>query len=81
MTRDEVTEAVLQIVSDQFGVDQSEIGMGTQFINDLSADSLDAVELTMEMEDEFAIGIPDGDVEKIVTVDDAISYIVRRVSG
>jgi acyl carrier protein len=53
----------------------SEITASTSFINDLGADSLDAAELVMELEEEFDIVIPDEDAEKIKTVGDAIHYI------
>jgi acyl carrier protein len=50
----------------------------TSFINDLSADSLDLVELVMELEDEFGLSIPDEEAEKIQTISDAIKYIETK---
>ncbi len=67
---------VIEIVSEQMGVDKSEITRETSFINDLNADSLDTVELVMEFEDEFDMSIPDEEAEKIQTVGAAIDYIV-----
>ena len=72
---DETEQKVIEIVSEQMGVDKSEITRETHFINDLNADSLDTVELVMEFEDEFDLNIPDEDAEKIQTVGDAIKYI------
>ena len=72
---DETDTKVIEIVSEQMGVDKSEITRETHFINDLNADSLDTVELVMEFEDEFDLNIPDEDAEKIQTVGDAIKYI------
>ena len=68
---------VIEIISEQMGVDKSEITRETSFINDLNADSLDTVELVMEFEDEFNTSIPDEDAEKIQTVGAAIDYIVN----
>ena len=66
---------VIEIDSEQMGVDKSEITRETHFINDLNADSLDTVELVMEFEDEFELSIPDEEAEKIQTVGQAIDYI------
>ena len=75
---DETDTKVIEIVSEQMGVDKSEITRETSFINDLGADSLDTVELVMEFEDEFEISIPDEDAEKIQTVGNAIDYIASK---
>ncbi|MCG3181639.1 MAG: Acyl carrier protein [Phycisphaerae bacterium] len=72
---DELEAKVIEIVSDQMGVDKGEITRDTSFVNDLNADSLDTVELVMEFEDEFEISIPDEEAEKIQTVGQAIDYI------
>ena len=68
---------VIEIISEQMGVDKSEITRETSFINDLNADSLDTVELVMEFEDEFDMSIPDEEAEKIQTVGAAIDYVVN----
>ena len=72
---DETDTKVIEIVSEQMGVDKSEITRETHFINDLNADSLDTVELVMEFEDEFETSIPDEQAEKIKTVGEAIDFI------
>ena len=72
-----VESKVIEIVSEQMGVEKSEITRETSFINDLNADSLDTVELVMEFEDEFDMSIPDEEAEKIQTVGAAIDYIVE----
>lgn len=77
MDRQEVLEKVTEIVSEQMGVDASEISEETSFINDLNADSLDTVELVMEFEDAFDMSIPDEEAEKIQTVGAAVDYIVK----
>jgi acyl carrier protein len=71
-----IENKVIEIISEQMGVDKSEITKDTSFINDLNADSLDTVELVMEFEDEFDMSIPDEEAEKIQTVGAAIDYIV-----
>ena len=70
-----IEEKVVEIISEQMGVDKSEVTRETSFINDLNADSLDTVELVMEFEDEFDMSIPDEEAEKIQTVGAAIDYI------
>lgn len=72
-----IESKVVEIVSEQMGVDKAEITRETSFINDLNADSLDTVELVMEFEDEFDMSIPDEEAEKIQTVGAAIDYIVN----
>ena len=78
-----IENKVIEIISEQMGVDKSEISRDTSFINDLNADSLDTVELVMEFEDEFDMSIPDEEAEKIQTVGAAIDYIanIARTKG
>jgi len=76
----EVESKVIEIVSEQMGVDKAEISRETSFINDLNADSLDTVELVMEFEDAFDMNIPDEEAEKIQTVGQAIDHIVEYVN-
>ena len=63
------------MIAQQFGKSADEIELEMSFIDDLGADSLDLVELVMSIEDEFGIEILDEDVEKIITVQDAIDFI------
>lgn len=76
-----VFERVKKVVVEQLGVDEKEVIPGARFVDDLGADSLDLVELVMAFEEEFSspsnkIEIPDEDAEKIVTVQNAVEYIV-----
>ena len=81
MVSDHDIEAkVIQIVSEQMSVDKSEISRQTAFVADLNADSLDTVELVMELEDEFDMTIPDEEAEKLKTVGEAIDYIKKQLS-
>jgi acyl carrier protein len=77
----EIAEKVIQIVSEQMSVDKGEISRDTSFVNDLNADSLDTVELVMELEDEFDLSIPDDEAEKLGTVGEAIDYIKNHLEG
>ncbi|ARN56381.1 acyl carrier protein [Sedimentisphaera salicampi] len=77
MERQEVFEKVVEIVSEQMGVDPESITEETSFINDLNADSLDTVELVMEFEDAFDTSIPEEEAEKIQTVSAAVDYILK----
>ena len=71
----ETTTKVKAIIIDKLGVDASEATNEASFTNDLGADSLDTVELIMELEKEFDIQIPDDEAEKIATVGDAIKFV------
>lgn len=73
-----VEEKVKEIISKQLGVDAEKVTPGSSFIDDLGADSLDTVELVMALEEAFNIEIPDEDAEKIIKVQDAITYINEK---
>jgi acyl carrier protein len=75
----DITSRVQAIIVDKLGVDESEVKPEATFTNDLGADSLDTVELIMELEKEFNITIPDDQAEKIVTVSDAVAYVEANV--
>ncbi|MBQ2511564.1 MAG: acyl carrier protein [Bacteroidales bacterium] len=71
----EIATRVKSIITDKLGVEESQVTPEASFTNDLGADSLDTVELIMELEKEFDLSIPDEEAEKIVTVGDAINFI------
>lgn len=75
---DEIAKKVVAIVVDKLGVEESQVTPEANFTSDLGADSLDTVELIMELEKEFNLSIPDDEAQKIATVGDAISYIERN---
>ncbi len=77
----EIEAKVMQIVSEQMSVDKNEISRNTSFVNDLNADSLDTVELVMELEDEFELTIPDEEAEKLKTVGEAIDYVRKHLEN
>ena len=78
MSEQEVLDKVIQLISERFSVDVLKITKDTTFQEDLGADSLDVVELVMELEDTFGIQISDEDAEQIVTIGDAVNYIVSQ---
>ena len=75
-----VLERVTKVIVDRLGVDESEVKLEASFREDLGADSLDVVELVMELEDEFDMEISDEDAENISTVGNAVSYIESKQS-
>lgn len=75
----DIEARVKKIVVEQLGVKEDEVTTEASFVDDLGADSLDTVELVMALEEEFETEIPDEDAEKIVTINDAVSYIVGRM--
>lgn len=75
----EVMERVTKIIVDRLGVEESKVTPEATFKDDLGADSLDVVELVMELEDEFDLQFSDEDAEKIVTVGDAVDYIKSQL--
>ena len=74
-TVSELADQVMAIVSEKLSVDREKVTLETSFIGDLGADSLDMVELLMNLEDSFKMTIPDEDAEQIKTVGDAVKYI------
>lgn len=71
-------DRVKKVVVDQLNVDSEEVTPEASFVEDLRADSLDMVELSMAFEEEFQVDIPDEDAEKIKTVQDAVAYIDEK---
>ena len=68
-------DKIKDIIMEQLQVDEADIAMDTNLMKDLSADSLDAVEIIMAIEDAFGIEIPDEDAEKFQTVEDLVKYV------
>jgi acyl carrier protein len=79
--RETAFDQVKGIIVEQLGVSPDEVGEEASFQEDLNADSLDLVELIMSMEDKFGVKIPDEDAEKILTVSDAVDYVVANSGG
>jgi acyl carrier protein len=76
INREEALERVRSILVEQLGVDEEQVTEDASFQGDLDADSLDLVELIMELEDQFGLKISDEDAQKIATVGEAVDYVV-----
>ncbi len=74
----DVAEKVKKIIVDQLGVSADEVKPEASFVEDLGADSLDLTELILAMEEEFEVEIADDDAQKLLKVQDAISYIEEK---
>lgn len=75
MTEEEIFNKIADMIADRFNIDRATITMDLNFRNDLDADSIDFVELVMDLEDTFNAEIPDDDAEKLQTVGEAVKYI------
>lgn len=71
-------EKIKEIIIEQLNVEEDLITMDTHLMKDLEADSLDAVEIIMAIEDEFGIEVPDEDAEKFQTVSDIVNYVEAK---
>jgi len=71
-------ERVKKVIVDQLSVEEAEVTPEANFTTDLGADSLDTVELVMAFEEEFGVEIPDEEAEKIIKVQDAVSFIEKH---
>ena len=78
MDREEILAKIQEITADRLGVDESDVTPDASFREDLEADSLDLVELIMELEEQFGMEIPDEEAEKITTVDEAVEYVIEH---
>ena len=71
-------DKIKEVIIDKLGVDEAAITEEAHFVNDLGADSLDTVELIMQLEEEFGLEIPDESAEKMTTVQSAVDYIEKN---
>jgi acyl carrier protein len=78
MTRDQVFTLIRTHLAEELGIDPARIDEGTDFKRDLEADSLDLYELVMELEDSYGVKIPDEQAARILTVGQAVDYVVAH---
>lgn len=78
LSREEVFDRVRSALVEQLGADENDVTIEASFQDDLDADSLDLVELIMELEDQFGIKIPDEDAQKLTTVGQAVDYVLGQ---
>lgn len=81
MTMDEIFKTMQDLIAEQFAIDTDEIGMDSSFVDDLGADSVDLVELVMDMEEEFDVGeIDEEDLTGLKTVGDCVRYLYNKLN-
>jgi acyl carrier protein len=80
-SREEVFDQVKEILVERLEVEESDVSMDASLRDDLKADSLDQVELIMDIEERFGIKIPDEDAQSLGTVGDAVDFIVEHAAG
>ena len=81
MTSEEIFKTMQDLIAEQFGVDADDVTMNSSFEDDLSADSVDLVELVMAMEEEFEIDeIPEEDLLTLKTVGDCVRYLTAKLN-
>jgi acyl carrier protein len=73
-----VEERVKKVIAEKLNIEESKIIMEASFREDLGADSLETVELVMALEEEFETEIPDEESQKILTVKDAVEYVMAK---
>lgn len=79
MNEQEILTKVAPIIADKLGISQDQVSKDAHFINDLGADSLGLVDITMALEEEFGLEIPDEESSKLTTVGSMIDYILKNV--
>jgi acyl carrier protein len=81
MSEEEIFEKVTTILKNQLSIDNKEVKLESQLIDDLGADSLDLVEISRALEEEFSIEVPDDQVESIHTVEDVVKFIHNNLDN
>ncbi len=74
-----IFDEVKEILADQLEIDPAEIEMKSRLTDDLGADSLDAIDVVMSVEDQYGIEVPDEIIKKMETVEDIVSFIEAHI--
>lgn len=74
-----IFDKIKEIIVEQLGVDENSVSMETSLMKDLEADSLDAVEIIMAIEEEYGFEVPDEEAEKFQTVSDLVNYVEGNI--
>ncbi|QIS20098.1 acyl carrier protein [Nocardia terpenica] len=77
ITQEEIVAGIAEIIEEVTGIDASEVAVERSFIDDLDVDSLSLVEIVVQVEDKYGVRVPDGDLEGLQTVGDAVAYVQR----
>jgi acyl carrier protein len=80
MAPEDIERMVKGTIADRLGVPDADVQPASALVEDLGADSLDIVELVMAIEEEFEVEIPDDDVQRLRTVQDAVDYVTARAA-
>lgn len=75
-----IFDKIKSIIVEQLGVEESQVTLETFLMKDLEADSLDAVEIIMAIEDEFDLEVPDEAAEKFLSVGDIVKYVEEKTN-
>lgn len=78
MTKQDIYNTISASIAEQFNLSAEKITPALNFLNDIDADSIDFVELVLDLEDHFDIEIPDEDAEKLVTIASTVDYIANK---
>jgi acyl carrier protein len=81
MIREEIENRLIKMVAELLSIEKTDIQENSSFVNDLNADSLDAVELVMNTEDEFSIDITDKEAEQAVNFKLLVDLVERKMNG
>ena len=83
MTHEEIFATLKSLIADQFGISESEVTMATSYEDTLGADSVDLVELSMSLEDEFGLSeeLSEDDVASLKTVGDTVNFLVSKLNA
>ena len=80
MIREKILEKVVDIISDNLGIEKEEISLESNLIDGLNADSLDAIEITMGIESEFDFNISGEEADDLITVKNIVDYVEKRLN-